>query len=269
MPKIFRDKVAIVTGAASGIGRELATQLVAYGARVWMTDINEELLDARARSLDATGRKVDVRDAEGMKALVEEVIAQEGRVDYMFNNAGIAVIGRYEQTSLDDWNRLIDINLRGVVHGIQAVYPHMMQRRSGHIVNVSSVSGLIASPGFTAYSATKHAVVGLSRGLRLEAGRFGVNVSVVCPGFINTELVQNADYRGMRDFEAGESPIKFGTPEYCARRALRGVAANQGEIVVMPHAKGLVAMQRLTPRVNEVVGRVALEQVIVKKVFER
>ena len=126
MPKIFRDKVAIVTGAASGIGRELATQLVAYGARVWMTDINEELLQTRARSLDATGRKVDVRDAEGMQALVDEVIAKEGRVDYMFNNAGIAVIGRYEQTSLDDWSRLIDINLRGVVHGVQAVYPHMM-----------------------------------------------------------------------------------------------------------------------------------------------
>ena len=261
MAKIYRDKIAIVTGAASGIGRQLASQLVAYGARVWMTDINGTLLAAAANRLDAPHRTADVTDAEAVQALVDEVIAAEGRIDYMFNNAGIAVIGHYDQMSLEDWNRLIDVNLRGVVHGVHAVYPHMLARRSGHIVNTSSVSGLIAAPGFTAYSATKHAVVGLSRGLRIEAARHEVKVSVVCPGFIDTELKHNADYRGIRPAQdVAGSPVRFGSPEACARQALRGVARNEAEIVITPHAKGMVAMQRFAPRVNEVLGRVAHRQ---------
>ena len=265
MPKIFRDKVAVVTGAASGIGRQLATQLVAYGARVWMTDINTTLLAVSADRLDAPHRALDVTDAAQMQAVIDEIIGLEGRVDYMFNNAGIAVIGHYEQTSLADWNRLIDINLRGVVHGIQAVYPHMISRRSGHIVNTSSVSGLVPAPGFTAYSATKHAVVGLSRGLRIEAAPHGVAVSVICPGFIDTEIQQNADYRGVdRPASVAETPFKFASPEYCARQALRGVAGGEAEIVVTAHAKGLVAMQRVAPRVGEFLSRVAVKRVVDK-----
>jgi len=259
--KIYRDQIAIVTGAASGIGRQLAAQLVAYGARVWMTDINASLLELSANRLDAPHRTLDVTDAEAFADLVSEVIAAEGRVDYLFNNAGIAVIGHYEQLSLADINRLIDVNLRGVIHGVDAVYTHMIGRRSGHIVNTSSVSGLIPAPGFTAYSATKHAVVGLSRGLRLEAARHGVKVSVVCPGFINTELKQNADYRGVEPLEdVADSPVKFGSPEACARQALRGVARNEAEIVITPHAKGMVAMQRFAPRVSELIGRAAVRR---------
>lgn len=259
MAKIFRDKIAIVTGAASGIGLQLASQLVACGARVWLTDINEAGLEAAAGRLDAPARALDVTDAAAVQAVVDEVIEAEGRVDYMFNNAGIAVIGHYEQTSLDDWNRLIDVNLRGVVHGVEAVYPHMLERRSGHIVNTSSVSGLIAAPGFTAYSATKHAVVGLSRGLRVEGARHGVQVSVICPGFIDTNMPKDADYRGV-DGERARASVPFISPEACARQALRGVARNEGEIVVAAHAKGMVAMQRFAPRLNELIGRISVEQ---------
>jgi short-subunit dehydrogenase len=137
----------------------------------------------------------------------------------------------------------------------------MLRRRAGHIVNTSSVSGLIPAPGFTAYSATKHAVVGLSRGLRIEAARHGVKVSAVCPGFINTEIVDNADYRGIDGpTSVADSPVRFGSPESCARQALRGVARNEAEIVITPHAKGMVAMQRFAPRVNEVLGRIAVKR---------
>lgn len=257
MSKTYRDKVAIVTGAASGIGRQLATQLVQRGARVWLTDINAPLLEQTAQRLGARSRVLDVTDAEAVQEVVDGVIADEGRVDYMFNNAGIVVIGHYEQMSLADFNRLIDVNLRGVIHGVQAVYTHMIGRRSGHIVNTSSISGLIPAPGFTAYSATKHAVIGLSRGLRVEAAAHGVKVSAICPGFIDTEIKQNADYRGIDpDRSQAKLPFKFHSPEYCAHHALLGVARNQAEIVITPHAKGMAALQRALPRLGELLGRV-------------
>jgi len=250
MKNHYRGKVAVVTGAASGIGRALSSQLAESGARVWMTDIDEPLLERSAAAIagDVRTRRLDVTDADEFARVAEEIRQQDERVDLLFNNAGIAVIGHYDQMSMDDINRLIDVNLRGVVHGVQAVYPAMMARRAGHIVNTSSVSGLIAAPGFTMYSATKHAVVGLTRGLRIEAKRYGVQVSCFCPGFIDTELVQNADYRGIDGEKArASSPIKFATPQSCAAEALAGVAKNKGEIVVTRHAKGMVALQKFAP----------------------
>jgi len=250
MKKHYRGKVAVVTGAASGIGRALSSQLAALGARVWMTDIDEVLLERSAAAIagDVHTRRLDVTNADEFAAVAEEIRARDKGIDQLFNNAGIAVIGHYDQMSMNDFNRLIDVNLRGVVHGVQAVYPAMMARRAGHIINTSSVSGLIAAPGFTMYSATKHAVVGLTRGLRIEAKRHDVKVSCFCPGFIDTELAQNADYRGIDGGKVrANSPIKFATPESCAAEALRGVAKNKGEIVVTRHAKGMVALQKFAP----------------------
>lgn len=250
MKRHYQRKVAVVTGAASGIGRALSSQLAESGARVWMTDINEPLLERSAAAIagDVRTRRLDVTDADAFARAAEEIREQDGHIDLLFNNAGIAVIGHYDQMSRNDIERLIDVNLRGVVNGVQAVYPAMMARRAGHIVNTSSVSGLIPAPGFTMYSATKHAVVGLSRGLRIEAKRHGVKVSCFCPGFIDTELVDNADYRGIDGKKArASSPIKFGTPESCAAEALAGVAKNRGEIVVTRHAKGMVALQKFAP----------------------
>ena len=251
MKKHFKGKVALVTGAASGIGRALSAQLAQHGARVWMTDINAELLEKSAYAIHGAvqSRPLDVTDPDAFTSVAEEISDREGAIDLLFNNAGIAVIGHYNEMSMADFNRLIDVNLRGVLHGIQAVYPGMMARRSGHIVNTSSVSGLIAAPGFTVYSATKHAVVGLTRGLRIEAKRFNVKVSCFCPGFIDTELVGNADYRGIDPEKAlAKTPIKFASAQACAREALEGVAKNEGEIVVTRHAKGMVAMQKFAPR---------------------
>lgn len=268
MHKYFGGKVIVVTGAASGIGRALCSQLAQAGATLWMTDINEPLLEDSARmirrdsSSRVSTRKLDVTDADDFTQAIDEVIEAEGHVDMLFNNAGIAVIGHYNQMSLDDFNRLIDVNLRGVMHGVNAVYGHMMDRGEGHIVNTSSVSGLIPAPGFTMYSATKHAVVGLSRGLRAEAKRFGVKVSCFCPGFIDTELAQNADYRGIDGEKArAKSPFKFATPESCAKEALAGVAKNEGEIVVTRHAKGMVAVQKFAPKVMSALAGQSVKRV--------
>jgi len=250
MEKHYRGKVALVTGAASGIGRALSSQLAELGARVWMTDIDEPLLERSAAAIggDVQTRRLDVTDAEDFSAVVEDIWEQERGIDLLFNNAGIAVVGHYHQMSMKDLNRLIDVNLRGVLHGVDAVYPRMMARGAGHIINTSSASGLVAAPGFTMYSATKHAVVGLTRGLRLEAKRHNVKVSCFCPGFIDTELAHNADYRGIDGSKArADSPITFATPESCATAALRGVAKNKGEVVVTGHAKGMVFLQKFAP----------------------
>ncbi len=250
MKNAFRDQVAIVTGAASGIGRALSQELARRGAKVWMTDIDAAAVERSAQQVPrAVSRALDVTNLEAFRALAEEVKRDEGRIDYLFNNAGIAVIGHYHEMKPGDFDRLIDVNFRGVVHGVEAVYSIMRAQGSGHIVNTSSVSGLIPAPGFTAYSATKHAVVGLSRGLRLEAQRFGVKVSAICPGFTDTELVSNADYRGIDGGRAKKSmPFAFDTPEQCAVQALDGVANNVGEIVTARHAKGMVAAHRISPR---------------------
>jgi short-subunit dehydrogenase len=228
-----------------------------------MTDVDVEGLDRAANAIDGPTRtrQLDVTDAADFRNAAEEAESRDGAVDYLFNNAGIAVIGRYGEMTMEDFNRLIDVNLRGVIHGIDAVYARMCARRSGHIVNTASVSGLIPAPGFTMYSATKHAVVGLSRGLRAEASRFGVKVSSVCPGFIDTAIVTNADYRGIDGATAKErSPFKFASPESCARDALDGVAKNDAEIVVTRHAKAMVAAQRFAPGLMGFVGRKSLKR---------
>ena len=251
MANYFSDRVAVVTGAASGIGRALSQELAEQGARVWLTDVNEALLQKTARDIPGSEHRVlDVTDPDAFVEVIDEIWGREGAVDFLFNNAGIAVIGHYDQMSMEDFNRLIDVNLRGVFHGVQAVYSKMIARGRGHIVNTSSVSGLIPAPGFTAYSATKHAVVGLSRGLRVEAKRHGVRVSCICPGFIDTEIARNASYRGIDGKKAQKnSPIKFASAQYCAKEALAGVARNELEIVVTRHAKAMTGLQKFAPKV--------------------
>jgi NADP-dependent 3-hydroxy acid dehydrogenase YdfG len=250
--KSFRDKVAIVTGGASGIGRAVGAQLAAAGANVVLADIDEPLLRETAGSIGATARVVDVVDANAMQALADDTVSEHGRIDYMFNNAGIAIISEVLDMGLDDWNRIIDINIRGVVHGIHAVYPIMCTQGFGHIVNTASLAGLAPAPSFTAYSATKHAVVGLSRGLRAEARAYGVKVSVVCPGFIDTPIVDNATYRNFSAERLTEKiPYKMMTADTCARHLLRGVARNKLEIVVTLHGRNIYRMQRMFPGLVE------------------
>ena len=133
---------------------------------------------------------------------------QSGRIDYLFNNAGIGVGGEVDSYTLDDWNDVFDVNLRGVVHGIQAVYPIMIQQHSGHIVNTASMAGLVATPGPASYTATKHAVVAISKALRVEAERHGVQVSVLCPGAIRTPILTGGKY-GRYNGVSDEQLLKF------------------------------------------------------------
>jgi len=242
----FKSAVAIVTGGASGIGLALSRRLKDAGATVVIADINEEDGQRTAAELGAEFFLVDVQDADAVKAMVASAVASHGRLDYLFNNAGIAVLGSVKNTPLSDWYRVFDINLRGVVHGVDAAYPLFIKQGFGHIVNTGSIAGLIPCPGLVAYSASKHAVVGLSTGLRAEAAKYGVKVSVVCPGFVRTPIVDNASVNGL-ETAALEDKIPWAEPDDVARDILKGVAHNKAVIVVTRHGKVLTQLNRLAP----------------------
>ena len=253
MPR-FRDSVALVTGAASGIGAALAQALAERGARVTLTDIDLEKAEAHAHDIRRAGhsahaRQLDVTDREAVKVLTDGLVEQHGRIDLLFNNAGIGVTGEARDLDADAWDRIIDINLRGVIHGIQAAYPHMIRQGAGHIANTACVAGLVPFPMTSAYCATKHAVVGLSTSLRAEAASLGVGVSVICPGLVATNMFDHIEYYAVDKAELLR-PVKRAmvSPQRCAAQVLRGVERNRAVITVNAHAGLVWWLYRQAPR---------------------
>jgi NAD(P)-dependent dehydrogenase (short-subunit alcohol dehydrogenase family) len=253
----FKDKVAIVTGGASGIGRALCEELGQRGAQVVVADINVEGAERVASDITiagglAHGVRLDVTQAEDVRKLVEGTAAEEGHLDFMFNNAGICVVGEMRDMDLAHWQRLIDVNLWGVIYGTMAAYEVMIKQGFGHIVNAGSADGLIPFPMMAAYSATKHAVIGLSTGLRGEAAGLGVKVSVTCPGLIRTPMqLDSTMVSQLRDEDAlrrqfAQLPVGMEAPQ-CARVILRGVKRNRGIIVVTAFARINWWLYRLHP----------------------
>jgi len=264
MAKDLSGKVAIITGGASGIGKALAEELGARGCHLVLADNNGSLLEETATALRASGaqvdaKAVDVRDATRVQQVVEGAFRELGRIDYLFNNAGVNLCAELRDTTLDDWNLLIDVNLRGVVHGVHAAYPIMREQGFGHIVNVASAAGLIPAAAEGAYSATKHAVVGLSSALQIEAAAFGVNVSVVCPGVIDTAIFGSTKYvkldPGVIQAIAPEKPMP---PRKAARRILRGMERNRFFIVITATAHLMWRLHRYAPSTSMRVGRAAV-----------
>jgi NADP-dependent 3-hydroxy acid dehydrogenase YdfG len=264
MTKDLAGKVAIITGAAGGIGRALAEEMAQRGCYLVLADINAELLENTVAELCATGARaeaktVDVRDAAQVQTLVEAAFQELGRIDYLFNNAGLNLCAEIRDTTLDDWNLLIDVNLRGVVHGIHAVYPIMCEQGFGHIVNTASAAGLIPAAAEGAYAATKHAVVGLSMALRAEAEAFGVKVSVVCPGLVDTPILDSTKYvkfdPAVIRKVAPEKPIP---PRKAARLILRGIDRNQFFVVLTVTTHALWRLHRYAPAASMLVGKIAI-----------
>lgn len=263
---LFRSKTALITGAGSGIGRALALALAGRGATVVVTDISAERAKDTAAAIAAQGGKaqaatLDVTDAFAVQGAVERAEREHG-LDMLFNNAGIAVIGAAVDNTLDDWNRTIDINLKGVVHGVHAAYPLFAKKRAGYLVNIASLAGLIPAPGLTAYAATKHGVVGLSVSLRAEAAAYGVKVSAVCPGFIDTRIFTDSKYlSGDVEAQAGKAKKLSVSAEDCARAVLRGMQKNQAIIPVTGHAKAMWILNRYAQSAMHLLARVSSNQI--------
>jgi len=255
MMTIFNAKVAIITGAASGIGRALGEELARRGSRVVLTDVKKDQVNEVADKIQKTGGDaraftLDVSDFDAVDNLVTDTVADYGRIDYMFNNAGIAVGGEVRDITIDDWRSVIDINLYGVVNGVQSVYPVMVKQGYGHIVNTASIEGLVPFPGTVSYVASKFGVVGLSTALRMEGKELGVRVSVVCPGYIKTAIfydskMVNTDREKVLKHVTS---LPGFTPDECAVAVLRGVERNRSIIVVTKIAKFMYLLQRFSPR---------------------
>ncbi|KBZ63001.1 hypothetical protein K875_02689 [Mycobacterium [tuberculosis] TKK-01-0051] len=272
MTPSLSGKVAFITGGASGIGAALAAKLAEAGAEVWLADRQLAAAQELAQRLGNGGTKthaieLDVRDYPAFEAAVAEAVRTSGGIDYLFNNAGIGVGGEVDSYSLDDWNDVLAVNLHGVVHGIQAVYPIMIRQRSGHIVNTASMAGLLAGPGTASYTASKHAVVALSKALRLEAERHNVKVSVLCPGAIRTPILTGGIYGRMTNTGASEEdilkswePTRPMAPDKFAARVLRAVLRNKAIIIVPAWWKTLWYLERLSPTMSMQVGRLVLKR---------
>jgi NAD(P)-dependent dehydrogenase (short-subunit alcohol dehydrogenase family) len=258
----FAGSVAVVTGGASGIGAALAKGLARQGAEVVLADRQLALAEGVASSIKSEGgnawaRELDVRDAKAQADLAAEVWARTGRVDLLFNNAGIGVGGEIHTYADRDWDDVFDVNLRGVAYGIQAFYPRMLRQGSGHIVNTASMAGLVTSTGAGSYAATKHAVVGLSKALRVEAKAHGVRVSALCPGAIATPILTGGKYgrmnlMGLSDAKILEiwAQVRPMDVDVFAEKVLRAVAKNEAIIVVPSWWKAFWYLERLSPELS-------------------
>ena len=252
-------KTVLVTGAGSGIGRATALACARRGADLAICDVQEAALRSTAEELTALGRKViaetvDVASAESMRSFADAVHGSVAAVDVLVNNAGVGLGGGFLDTSLEDWDWIIGINLRGVVHGCHFFVPKMVaRRRGGHVVNVASAAGYLATEALAAYSTTKFAVVGLSEALRDELSPHGIGVTAICPGIINTPITGSARLRGKAALPgAREQMIEFYRrrnygPEKVAEKILKAVARNAAVAPVSPEAWVMYALKRLSP----------------------
>lgn len=254
----YAGRSAVVTGAGGGVGRALVHALTAAGARVVGADLD---LAAARRTADsapgpgsARAARLDVTDAAAVQALVDEVVAEHDRLDLMFNNAGITLLGETQDLTLDQWNAIIDVNLRGVVHGVVAAYPQMIRQGGGHLVNTASMGGLMAAGLLTSYVATKHAVVGLSLALRSEAAAHGVGVTVVCPAAVETPMLDKGEIgrvRGRDYYLKGQGIRRPLDPDDLADQVLAAVAANRSMVVAPRQARLAWRVGRLAPRFTQ------------------
>ncbi|MBY0586608.1 SDR family oxidoreductase [bacterium] len=269
--RTFDGAVVLITGGASGIGHALGKVLAGRGAEVVLADRDGDDAQRHADELSkkgrpATGCHLDVTDPEAVEATIGRLAKDRGRLDYIFNNAGIGVGGEVAHYELSDWTRVIDVNLMGVVYGVQFAYPIMRKQGFGHIVNTASMAGLLPAPNAISYTTTKHAVVGLSRALRIEAEQYNVRVSVLCPGVIRTPIIEGGKYGrvvGPMPQEAMKKAFERLKPmdvDQFAQAALHDVEKNRSMIIHPAKWRWIYWLSRLSPRLAEATGRQALAQ---------
>lgn len=220
----LKDKVAIITGGASGIGLAATERFLEEGAKVIIADFNQEEGEKRAAELKQIGEVqfvfTDVADRKSVQALVDQTLELYGRIDILINNAGILADARLEKMTEEQFDRVINVNLKGVYNCTQAVVPTMLEQGNGKIINTSSVSGVYGNFGQTNYAATKAAVVGMTKTWAKEFGRKGINVNAVAPGFIMTDMVKTMPEKVVDKMKQSISLQRLGTTEDVANAYL-------------------------------------------------
>ncbi len=243
-------RVAVVTGAASGIGRALALALADHGCKLALVDVHaDRLAEVAALLPGATAHTVDVSDRQAMLALPDQVIAAHGAVHLVINNAGVSCSRLFEEHSLDDWDWILGINLWGVIYGCHAFLPHLMTQDWGHVVNISSLFGIVGVPTQASYSATKYAVRGLSEVLWEELAHTHVGVTVVHPGGVDTNIVTDGRNSERADQDRVLARFKANaiTPERAADQIVRAIRRGDRRLVVTRDAVILDWLKRLFP----------------------
>ncbi|MFZ3391911.1 SDR family NAD(P)-dependent oxidoreductase [Rhodococcus sp. 7Tela_A2] len=265
----FEGRVVVITGAASGIGRALAVDLAGRGATLALSDVDTVGLAETARLASSLGAEVksdhlDVTQREAVYAYADAVVARFGKVNQLYNNAGIAYHGEFERSEFKDIERIVDVDFWGVVNGTKAFLPHLIASGDGHLINVSSLFGLLGIPGQTAYNAAKFAVRGFTESLRQEMliAKHPVRVTCVHPGGIKTAIARNAavpdgdDQQSFAQFF--DSKLARTTPEAAAKTILRGVRKNRPRVLIGADAKLLDGWVRIVgPSYQRVVATVA------------
>lgn len=252
----FAGKVAAITGAGSGIGRALAFELARYGARLALSDIDEDAVRETAAlaltqgASETAAARLDVADRHAVQAWADDTAGSFGTVNLVVNNAGVALTASVEEMDWDDFEWLMGVNFWGVAYGTKAFLPHLRRARDAHLVNISSVFGLMGIPTQSAYCAAKYAVRGFTESLRQEMrmGNTGVRVTTVHPGGVRTNIARRA--RAAKDLEVDEMADAFEkvartSPDRAARIIVRGVKRNRARIFVGPDATLIDAGQRL------------------------
>lgn len=261
--KSFDGKVAAITGAGSGIGRALALELAKKRCDLALSDVDEAGVadtadQAEAQGVKVTSAKVDVSDRSAVFAWADQVVADHGRVNLIFNNAGVAMAGPVAETTIEQYEWIVGINWWGVVYGTKAFLPHLEASGEGHVINVSSISGLLAQPLMSGYNATKFAVRGFTEGLRLdlELADSCVSATSVHPGGIKTDIVQRAKHAGDAEQLLGMSRDEatalfekslITSAEKAAKIILRAVRRNRRRVLVGPDAVAYDSAVRLLP----------------------
>jgi len=271
--RTFDGGVAIVTGGASGIGHALGSALAARGCKVVLADLDADLAAEAAAGITesggaATAVELDVTDSGAVQRVFDEVAREHGRLDYVFNNAGIGVGGEVSDQTVERWRRIVEVNLMGVVHGVQAAYPVMLRQGYGHVINTASMAGLLPGPVMASYSMTKHAVVGLSKAMRVEARDRGVRVSALCPGVIRTPILSGGrhglllpDIPESRQREVVRNSFERFRPMEPSRfapKVLDQIARNKAIIIVPGWWRALWWLERLSPALSMRLSRRAL-----------
>jgi len=244
---IVENKVVVVTGASSGLGASIARLLAQHGASVVLGARRRDRIDQVAEEItsaggNASGYSVDVTKRVDVEALIQGAIADFGRVDVMVNNAGVSFIAPIERLNVDDWDRMIDANVKGVLYGVAAALPHMQKQKSGHIINIASVAGLkVFAPGGTVYSATKFAVRALTEGLRIELHAQNIRCTMITPGGMATELGAGSSDAASAELIKEQFAENLISPDSVARAVLYAIGqppeVEIDEIVIRPTAQ--------------------------------